>query len=183
MGKSIAPSVAGVRGWRYPWIAALLLLLAVAPASAEPVDFVLPDLEGSEIRLSDYRGKWVLVNYWATWCPPCLEEMPELDLFHASHKDKDAVVLGVNLEDIGLARLREFVDEQFISYPVLRGKPAGATELGPVPGMPTSYLITPDGEVVAQQVGTLTAKIIEDFMANYTQRKANTVSADVGDGR
>ena len=95
----------------------LLGVLLMGPAGAEKaVDFAVPDLDGRIHRLSDYRGKWVLVNYWATWCPPCREELPELEVFHDNHKDRDAVVLGLDMEDIDKERLREFVEEQFLSY-------------------------------------------------------------------
>ncbi|MBU0500116.1 MAG: TlpA family protein disulfide reductase [Gammaproteobacteria bacterium] len=143
---------------------AAILGMAAPFAQAAVVDFELPDLEGKARKLSDYRGKWVVVNYWATWCPPCLEEMPELELFHNNHKDKDAVVLGVNLEQISPNALRDFVDGQFISYPVLLSGPKASTELGRVPGMPTSFLIAPDGKIVARQVGTVTAADLEGFI-------------------
>ena len=65
----------------------------------------MPDLSGKMRSLEDYRGKWVIVNYWATWCPPCQEEIPDLVDFHDSHKDTDAVVLGVNFEDIGTVKV------------------------------------------------------------------------------
>lgn len=133
-------------------------------ATAETVDFKLPGLDGKDYRLSDYRGKWVLVNYWATWCPPCREELPELEVFHNNHKDKDAVVLGVAMERIEMPRLKAFVDEQFLSYPILIAEPAARTELGRVPGLPTSFLINPEGELVARQVGPLTMKDIESFI-------------------
>ncbi len=131
---------------------------------AEPVDFELPGLDGKIYRLSDYRGKWVLVNYWATWCPPCREELPELEVFHANHKDRDAVVLGVAMERIKKERLEKFVDEQFLSYPILMMEPAASTELGRVPGLPTSYLINPQGELVARQVGPITMQDLEAFI-------------------
>ena len=89
----------------------LLLFVIAFSVSAKTVDFELAGLEGKRHKLSDYRGKWVVVNYWATWCPPCLEEMPELEMFHNNHKDKDAIVLGVNLEKIDAALLRGFVAE------------------------------------------------------------------------
>jgi peroxiredoxin len=133
-------------------------------ATAETVDFELLGLDGKNYRLSDYRGKWVLVNYWATWCPPCREELPELEVFHSNHKDKDAVVLGVAMERIDTPRLKAFVDEQFLSYPILIAQPAARTELGRVPGLPTSFLINPEGELVARQVGPLTMKDIESFI-------------------
>jgi peroxiredoxin len=133
-------------------------------ATAETVDFKLPGLDGKDYRLSDYRGKWVLVNYWATWCPPCREELPELEVFYDNHKDKDAVVLGVAMERIEKPRLKAFVDEQFLSYPILIAEPAAQTELGRVPGLPTSFLVNPEGELVARQVGPLTMKDIESFI-------------------
>lgn len=151
----------------------MLLLFAVAlGAAANTVDFELPDLEGKLHRLSDYRGKWIVVNYWATWCPPCLEEMPELEMFHINHKDKDAVVLGVNMETIDASELREFVEQQFISYPVLREKPALYTELGQVSGMPTTFLVAPDGHLAARQVGQVTATMLENTIREYKQHSA-----------
>jgi len=149
------------------------LLLTVTTSLAEPVDFELPDLTGKKQRLSDYRGKWVVVNYWATWCPPCLEEMPDLDDFHVRHKDKDAVVLGVNMEDIGVDQLSRFVDSLMVSYPILRDKPRPFTELGNITGMPTSFIVSPEGEVVAYQVGIIRAQDLDAFLA----RKAGKVSS------
>jgi peroxiredoxin len=134
--------------------------------AAEPVDFELPGLDGKQHHLSDYRGKWVLVNYWATWCPPCREELPELEVFYNNHKDEDAVVIGVAMENINEERLRKFVDKQFLSFPILMSKPVARSELGAIPGLPTSFLIDPAGEVVARQVGPLTAEDIEQFITN-----------------
>ncbi|MES9873953.1 MAG: TlpA disulfide reductase family protein [Candidatus Sedimenticola sp. 6PFRAG7] len=144
-------------------------LLALMPFTlqAGPVDFSLPGLDGEEIKLSQFRGKWVLVNYWATWCPPCVEEMPELELFHSEHKDGNAVVLGVNMERIDIELLKQFVKDQFVSYPIAYTRPAQRTELGKVPALPTSYLVSPEGEVVARQVGTVSKKMLENFIANY----------------
>lgn len=153
------------------FVAALSLLGAAAHAAGD--DFTLPDLAGQSHSLSDYRGKWVLVNYWATWCPPCLEELPELEVFH-SNAEGTAIVLGVNMEDIGDDELRRFVDDQFLSFPILRAdaRPNPAQLVGPVDGLPTSYLVAPTGEVVARQVGPITAKAINAFIARYESEHA-----------
>ncbi len=155
------------------WIFTLLGMFTSAAAASEVRDFSYPDLDGKIHKLSDYRGKWVLVNYWATWCPPCLEEIPELEIFHNNHKDTLAVVLGVSMEGINNDRLREFVEEQFISYPILLAGEDVSQLLGKVPGLPTSYLVNPAGEVVAREVGPINAASIEEFIHDYKPGKEN----------
>jgi thiol-disulfide isomerase/thioredoxin len=147
-----------------------LIVLFTGTALAETPQYSLPGLDGKTHALADYRGKWVVVNYWATWCPPCQEEIPDLVDFHDRHKDKDAVVLGVNFEDIGDEQLKTFVDSFLISYPVLRSEPLPSTPLGDIPGLPTTYIIDPDGKPVARQVGPVTGKQLEDYIAK--KRKA-----------
>jgi len=128
------------------------------------------DLNGKTVRLADFRGKWVVVNYWATWCPPCKEEIPELIMFHEQHKAKDAVVVGIDMEEIDRKKLLQFVDEYMISYPVtIYGK--NTPVLGAIPGLPTTYLINPRGEVVGRQVGMIDAQSIEDFIARSAGKK------------
>jgi thiol-disulfide isomerase/thioredoxin len=146
---------------------ALLLSIAV-PLSALAVDMPLTNISGNKVNLSSYQGKWVVVNYWATWCPPCIIEMPELQAFHDRHAAADdAIVLGINTELIGKQQLQQFLDDYFISYPIFVSKPTQQSELGLIPGLPTTFLVTPQGKVVARQVGPVTQEMIEQFIKKF----------------
>ena len=151
----------------------LLALLVATPALAEPVDFTLPDLDGKPVSLSDYRGKWVIVNYWATWCPPCLEEIPELVSLHEDNSDT-LVVLGIDYEEVNAGYLKEFVESHMMSYPVVRTDPVPVTALGPVMGLPTTYIISPTGERLARQEGPVTQADIEKYIARKQKQAAGT---------
>ncbi len=147
----------------------MVLAWAVTLAASPGVgaaEFALPDLDGRIHRLSQYQGRWVVVNYWATWCPPCLDELPELLEFHEAHAPR-VVLLGVNYEDIGEQRLRRFVDDYFISYPVLRAEPDGSTFAGPLVGLPTTYLVSPEGRVVATRLGGVTRRSLEALLRRH----------------
>jgi len=151
-----------VRGY---WLMAMVLLLAAGIAHARDVsDVELTDIDGQAHAISDYEGKWVIVNFWATWCPPCLEEIPELVMFHDTHSDDDAVVWGVNLEKAGTEKLRAFVDEQFVSYPVFPMDPKGNTPFGRVPALPTTFVVNPRGEVVSRKVGIVSEQWLESVI-------------------
>ena len=158
-------------GLRVIVLGLLCLGLSLQLAIAEPVELTLTDIDGKERSLSEFRGKWVVVNYWATWCPPCLDELPELELFHTTHKEQDAVVLGVNLEEISDSALKHFLDDQFISYPILLADPDVKSPFGRVTGLPTTYLVTPEGEVVARQVGPVTKDMLEGYIQNYKKKQ------------
>jgi len=151
-----------------------LILLLVLPGAAPAVDMPLVAVDGSQHNLNQFLGKWVVVNYWATWCPPCIVEMPELQAFHDEHADKDAVVIGINAEHISQQRLQAFLEDYFISYPVFVSEPGQPSELGLVPGLPTTFLVTPQGEVVARQIGPVTQQMIEQFMHNWTPAELAT---------
>lgn len=144
-----------------------LILLVTLPNTLLAVDMPLTDIRGNQVNLNSYQGQWVVVNYWATWCPPCIVEMPELQSFHDDHAGKDALVLGINTELIGKQQLAEFLEDYFITYPVFISKPIQQSELGLIPGLPTTFLVAPSGEVVARQVGPVTREMIEQFIQNW----------------
>ncbi len=141
----------------------LLLLLALNFfSSAAAREMILTAVNGQTISLSSYRGQWVVVNYWATWCPPCLDELPELQGFHDDHVDKGALVIGLNSEMIDESRLNDFLETYFISFPIFAVGPNPKSELGDVSGLPTTFLVNPEGEVVFRHVGPIPRQMLEE---------------------
>ncbi|MDH5765835.1 MAG: TlpA family protein disulfide reductase [Gammaproteobacteria bacterium] len=128
------------------------------------VDYQLPDIDGQMQSLEQYKGKWVIVNYWATWCMTCRKELPDLISLHEAHKEGDIAVVGINFETISPERLKAFVAENSIPYPVLRTEPVPVTPLGPVPALPATYILDPYGKAVAGEVGIVTQKNLEDYV-------------------
>lgn len=151
----------------------ILIFLSIYSLSVNAVEMPLTYLDGKESKLSDHLGKWVVVNYWATWCPPCREEMPELQAFHDDHSETDGVVLGLNTEVISEAEILEFLDDYFVTYPNSRVGPVSNTEFGKVPGLPTTFLVSPEGNVEARQVGGVTREMIEKFIKKWEAKKKN----------
>ena len=154
--------------------ASMLLLLAVATtatrAESHLVDFSLPDADGRIHRLSDHRGKWVVINFWATWCGPCMIEIPELMRFHDRHKDDDAIVIGVNFEEIDTPDLVKFIAEMDINYLVVRAGDKPILPFEPLKGLPSTFFVDPHGELVASHVGPVTGAAIDDFLAREALR-------------
>ena len=146
-------------------IALLLVSLCFISFSAVADGFTLKDSKGNVHRLSDYKGKWVLVNFWATWCPPCLEEIPDLIALHDAHKNKDLAVIGIAMDYQDPKAVIAFADSMFISYPIVLGTPKIADQIGPVRGLPMTYLYNPQGKIVASNVGALTRQAVESYIA------------------
>ena len=143
----------------------VLVAAFAARADAGSVDFSLPDVAGKVHHLSDHRGKWAVVNFWATWCGPCMVEIPELVRFHERHKDHDAVVVGVNFEEIETPALAEFIARMRINYPVVRAGDKPLLPFEPLKGLPSTFFVDPHGELAASHTGPVTTEAIEDFLA------------------
>jgi thiol-disulfide isomerase/thioredoxin len=134
-----------------------------APASDTPT-LSIETVEGAVYDLAAHRGRWVVVNFWATWCGPCLKEMPELSALDAMHEHIE--VIGLAYEDIDRNAMREFLSKRPVVYPIaivdVTSPPAGfATPRG----LPMTYLIAPDGKTAKQFLGPVTAAEIEAAIA------------------
>lgn len=153
------------------WRALLLAVLLLAPLGAVAAEFAFKDTRGQMQRLSDYRGKWVLVNFWATWCPPCLDEIPDLIALHDAHKDTDLVVLGIALEYASTKGVTDFAAKHAISYPIILGDYKMAAQVGEVGALPTTVLFDPAGKPTGYQEGAITRAIVEEYIQSKSKKQ------------
>ncbi|GMQ86892.1 MAG: TlpA disulfide reductase family protein [Gammaproteobacteria bacterium] len=116
-------------------------------------DFYLRDLNSKLVRLSDFRGKVVLLNFWATWCPPCRKEMPSMQQLYQAYKDKGLEIVAVSVDTTSPGEVRAFVEELGLTFPVLHDRDSLVSRLYSNPGVPSSYLIDPQGKVAYRVLG------------------------------
>jgi peroxiredoxin len=130
-------------------------------------DFELTTLDGKKVKLSDYRGKKVILNFWATWCPPCRAEMPDMEKFYSSYKDKDVVILGVNLANAerDQTTVKNFIKSYGITYPIPLDKENLAAEMYQVSAIPTSYIIDPQGIIIEKVVGPMDFETMKSLLS------------------
>ena len=145
-------------------------------------DFTLEKLDGGNLKLSDLRGKAVLLNFWATWCGPCKIETPWLVEMQNQYGAQGLQVVGVAMDDSGKDEIAKFAKDMGVNYPVLLGKEAVGDEYGGVPGLPESFFIGRDGKIVDKIIGLRGKADIEDSIkkALNTQSAGTTASAAAG---
>ena len=135
-------------------------------------DFLLQTPDGDELRFSDLRGSPVLVNFWASWCTPCRQEMPEIVRAYDAAEPEGLVVVAINLQE-NSEQVLEFADEYGMRFPVVidrRGQVAEAWRIGgPIEGIPSSYFIDADGVVRGRVFGPMTAETIEEELAKVIE--------------
>lgn len=150
------------------------LLACAGPAWADagadgPIDFTLERLGGGDVSLSDYRGEWLVINYWATWCAPCRKEMPELSELHEERAD--VTVLGLAYEEVEDNDFEAFLQASPVSYPILKvdvyapPQPFGAPKV-----LPTTIILDQQGRAVKTYLGPVTRADIEDFVDEAASR-------------
>jgi peroxiredoxin len=135
-------------------------------------EFDLKDLSGKNVRLSDYHGKVVLLNFWATWCPPCKEEMPWFVDLQQRYGAQGLQVIGVAMDDSDQKKIESFAKQLGVNYPVLLGKESTAHAYGDVQFLPDTFYIGRDGKIVSHVQGLINRKEIEEQV-----KKALTPSA------
>ena len=144
-------------------------------------DFALKDADGKTVHLSDYRGKVVLLDFWATWCGPCKIEIPWFMDIERKNKDKGFEVLGVSMDDNGWEDVKPFLAELQVNYRVVIGNDDTAKNYGGVDALPTTFLIDREGKIAAIHIGLASRREFEDGVEELLRAAVATpVSAGAG---
>jgi peroxiredoxin len=146
-----------------PQFAAAMAKLEANDAKRQQADFSLTDLDGKSWTLKDLRGKVVLLNFWATWCPPCRKEMPDLEALYLRFKDQGFVVLAISDEDA--AKVTPFLAERNITYPVLLDRGRKVNEQFQIEGIPKNFVFDREGKLVAQSIDMRTQRQFLEMLA------------------
>ena len=133
-----------------PQFAAAISKIEADNQLREQSDFTLSDLDGAKWTLKEQRGKVVALNFWATWCPPCRKEMPDLETLYRQFKDQGLVILAISDEDLG--KVRPFIAEQKVTYPILLDPERKVNKLFQIEGIPKTFVYDRSGKLVAQSI-------------------------------
>jgi thiol-disulfide isomerase/thioredoxin len=163
------------------YLASLPQAPAIVPEAAQardpfPVDFALPDLQGNTARLADRRGKVVLINFWATWCYPCRQEMPSMNTLYQDYRDRGFEILAISIDVQGKDIVVPFVSVYALIFFVLLDPDNVVRTRLQVPGIPTSYLLDKQGRIAGFEIGA------RDWNSRTMRRFLDRLLAEDGSG-
>lgn len=131
----------------------LLVSCAQKPVFEKAPEFTLSDLDGRAVHSSEFAGQVLLLNFWATWCPPCQAEIPALEALHREYESRGFRVLGISLDESGPDEVKAFVRRFGMTYPVLMGNDEIVEAYGGIRGIPTTFLVARDGRIAKKFIG------------------------------
>ncbi|MCS7024766.1 MAG: TlpA family protein disulfide reductase [Bryobacteraceae bacterium] len=134
-------------------------------------DFTLKDIHGRDVKLSDYKGKVVLLNFWATWCGPCKIEIPWFIDFEQRYKDRGFAVLGVSMDEDGWDSVKPYLEARKVNYRVVIGNDQVADQYGGVSSLPTTFLLDQSGRIASVHVGLVSKSVYQDEIEHLLQTK------------
>jgi len=147
-------------------LAVTAFLVSALPAAA----FDVTDTQGNRHRLADYQGRWVVINFWATWCVPCIQEIPEIAEFQRAHPE--VVVLGIAVDAEDVPRTQAFAKKVGHTYPLVISDDKVEKQFAPVKGLPTTRIYDPTGKSVYDKLGRVTRKSLEDVTKTNAPAKS-----------
>jgi len=157
---------------RFKWLffpLALVLLLAISAENAtaqeknypDAPDFTLTDLSGNEVSLSSLNGKVIFLNFWATWCPPCRKEIPGFIEIYEKYKNQGIVVIGISVDKTGVDSVRDFVEKEKITYPVVMSTTDVVNDYKPGRFIPTTIIVDKNGKIRHKHIGYMDKDTLE----------------------
>ena len=159
-------------------VLAVVLFLAVVPAKPvmsrdngfpDAPDFFLKDLNGNEVTLDDFKGKVLFVNFWATWCPPCREEIPGFVEAYAVYHEKGMEILGISLDRQGADVVKKFAEKYEVNYPIALGTQQLVQDYQPGQYIPTTIIIDREGKIRHRHVGYMDKTVLEKYFLELSQ--------------
>ena len=146
-----------------PQYKAAMAKLVAEDERRQHADFALTDLEGKSWKLSELTGKVVLLNFWATWCPPCNRELPDMQALYEKYKDQGLVILAVSDEDLG--KVKPFIAKRKLTYPVLLDPGRKVNDMFDIEGIPKSFVYDREGKIVAEAIDMRTRGQFDQMLA------------------
>lgn len=142
----------------------LFCFITLISACHKKSEMAFQDNQGQVIQFSKLKGRWIFINYWATWCHACVEELPMLNQFYMANKDKNVLVFGVNYDGLSNDQIMNTIKNLKIQFPVLLGNPEDTLNLGVISVVPTTFVINPNGKMVKTLPGPQTVVTLNQII-------------------
>ena len=146
------------------FIAIACFIGELSSSFADPIS--LQEINGQILPWSDLRGKWVFINYWASWCEPCIVEIPQLNRFYAANKEKNMALFAVNYDGVSMPEQQILISQYHIKYPSLKKDPKSMLNLEDIRGLPATFVFNPSGELSKVLYGAQSLSALKRAMSN-----------------